>query len=217
MGDPSDRLHAVLRAARPPPRGWHQGPRRRRHRRAGARPRGARRGGEPPRGPRRARGARASTSTCSRVRDLAGLDAQMGGLAAAVGATWEPIGAPPEPEPTRRAWVPIWKRPWMALGEPTYGSALLRALGVSNVAAADGAYPEMDPDAARAARRRPGRGAERAVPVRRAAPGRARARPPTTCGSSTAATCCGGAPAPAVPWSAWRSRWAEPDHRWVPL
>jgi ABC-type hemin transport system substrate-binding protein len=85
------------------------------------------------------------------VRDLAGLDSQMGELASAVGATWEPIGPLPEPEPTRAAWVPIWRRPWMALGEPTYGSALLRTLGVRNVAAPAGAYPEVDPDAARAA------------------------------------------------------------------
>ena len=85
------------------------------------------------------------------VRDLAGLDVEMTGLADAVGASWEPIGATTEPTATRRAWVPIWKRPWMALGEPTYGSAVLRALGVANVAAAEGAYPEVDPDAARAA------------------------------------------------------------------
>lgn len=84
------------------------------------------------------------------VRDLAGLDEQMTGLAAAVGARWEPIGPVEAPEPTRSAWVPIWKRPWMALGEPTYGSAVLRALGIANVAAPDGAYPEVDPDAARA-------------------------------------------------------------------
>ena len=83
------------------------------------------------------------------VRDLAGLDEQMTGLADAVGATWAPIGARPELTPTRHAWVPIWKRPWMALGEPTYGSAVLRALGVANVAAPLGAYPEMDPAAAR--------------------------------------------------------------------
>jgi ABC-type hemin transport system substrate-binding protein len=85
------------------------------------------------------------------VRDLAGLDHEMTGLADAVGARWKPIGARQEPTPTRRAWVPIWKRPWMALGEPTYGSAVLRALGATNVAAAHGAYPEMDPGAARAA------------------------------------------------------------------
>jgi ABC-type Fe3+-hydroxamate transport system substrate-binding protein len=83
------------------------------------------------------------------VRDLAGLDAQMAGLAEVVSARWEPIGPIEVAPPTRRAWVPIWKRPWMALGEPTYGSALLRTLGFDNVAAPDGAYPEVDPTAAR--------------------------------------------------------------------
>jgi ABC-type Fe3+-hydroxamate transport system substrate-binding protein len=86
------------------------------------------------------------------VRGLAGLDDQMAGLAAAVGATWQPLGPIDEPPPDRSAWVPIWKRPWMALGEPTYGSAVLRALGIANVAATDageGAYPEVDPAEAR--------------------------------------------------------------------
>lgn len=78
------------------------------------------------------------------VRDLAHLDEQMTGLAAAVGARWEPLGPIVEPAATRQAYVPIWRRPWMALGEPTYGSAVLRALGVANVAAPDGAYPEVD-------------------------------------------------------------------------
>lgn len=82
------------------------------------------------------------------VRDLSHLDEQMGGLADAVGATWEPLGPIAEPTPDRTAYVPIWKRPWMALGEPTYGSAVLRALGIANVAAPDGAYPEVDPDEA---------------------------------------------------------------------
>jgi ABC-type Fe3+-hydroxamate transport system substrate-binding protein len=85
------------------------------------------------------------------VRDLAGLDAQMGGLAERVGGAWEPLGPIQEPPPARRAWVPIWRRPWMALGEPTYGSAVLRALGVANVAAGRGAYPEVDPATARVA------------------------------------------------------------------
>jgi ABC-type Fe3+-hydroxamate transport system substrate-binding protein len=79
------------------------------------------------------------------VRDLAHLDDQMHALADRVGATWDAIGPTDEPAASRRAWVPIWKRPWMALGEPTYGSALLRAVGIDNVAAADGAYPELGP------------------------------------------------------------------------
>lgn len=78
------------------------------------------------------------------VRDLAHLDEQMGALAAAVGARWDPLGPIAEPVAVRRAYVPIWRRPWMALGEPTYGSAVLRALGMVNVAGADGAYPEVD-------------------------------------------------------------------------
>jgi len=78
------------------------------------------------------------------VRDLAGLDEQMERLAEAVGGRWAPLGRLPEPPPSRRAYVPIWRRPWMALGEPTYGSALLRTLGVANVCGADGAYPEVD-------------------------------------------------------------------------
>ena len=83
------------------------------------------------------------------VRDLIHLDQQMGGLADAVGATWEPLGPIGEPPLIRTAYVPIWKRPWMALGEPTYGSAVLRALGIANVAADDkGAYPQLDPDEA---------------------------------------------------------------------
>ena len=83
------------------------------------------------------------------VRDLAGLDAQMADLADVVSARWEPIGQIEVPPPMRRAWVPIWKRPWMALGEPTYGSAVVRTLGFDNVAAPDGAYPEVDPRVAR--------------------------------------------------------------------
>ena len=84
------------------------------------------------------------------VRDLAGLDAQMGELAAAVGATWEPIGARAEPEPAAERGCRSGSGPgWRSASRPT-GARCLRALGVSNVAAAEGAYPEVDPDAARA-------------------------------------------------------------------
>ena len=84
------------------------------------------------------------------VRDLAHLDDQMAGLAATVSQQWPPLGPIAQPVAERVAYVPIWKRPWMALGEPTYGSAVLRALGIANVAAADGAYPELDLETAAA-------------------------------------------------------------------
>lgn len=43
-----------------------------------------------------------------------------------------------------RAFVPIWKRPWMTMAATTYGSSLLAALGVVNVFAdAPDRYPEV--------------------------------------------------------------------------
>ena len=78
------------------------------------------------------------------VVDLAHLDGQLYELADRVGARWEPIGPVPEPPVRATAWVPIWRRPWMALGEPTYGSAVLRTLGIGNIAADDGSYPSLD-------------------------------------------------------------------------
>ena len=85
------------------------------------------------------------------VRRLDQLDDEMDRLAGAVGAEWQPLGLPPPPPPTRSAFVPIWRRPWMALGHPTYGSTVLEALGVANAAAGRGPYPEMELDEAAAA------------------------------------------------------------------
>ena len=52
-------------------------------------------------------------------------------LAAAVGVaapTAGPFAAPASDE--RRAFVPIWRRPWMTCNGDTYGMSLLRALGI---------------------------------------------------------------------------------------
>ena len=49
-----------------------------------------------------------------------------------------------------RAFVPIWKRPWMTLSGGTYGSSLLSAIGVDNVFAdATERYPTVTLDEAR--------------------------------------------------------------------
>lgn len=45
-------------------------------------------------------------------------------------------------------FVPIWRRPWVGLGEGTYGSSLLSSLGFRNVLAGRGRYPALDPDPA---------------------------------------------------------------------
>jgi ABC-type Fe3+-hydroxamate transport system substrate-binding protein len=38
-----------------------------------------------------------------------------------------------EAGPRPRAWVPIWRRPWMSISAATYGSTLLAAAGIDNV------------------------------------------------------------------------------------
>jgi ABC-type Fe3+-hydroxamate transport system substrate-binding protein len=52
----------------------------------------------------------------------------------------------PEPATRRRAVVPIWRKPWMAVGRDTFTGAVLARLGVDNVLA-DSAerYPRFDP------------------------------------------------------------------------
>lgn len=63
----------------------------------------------------------------------------------------EHLGAPTSS--ARRAFVPIWRRPWMTINDDTYGSSLLAACGVSNVfgASAD-RYPEVTLEAVAAHR-----------------------------------------------------------------
>jgi ABC-type Fe3+-hydroxamate transport system substrate-binding protein len=79
------------------------------------------------------------------IRSVADVDAQLAPLAQRVGADWQRVGEV-EPRPRRgSAFVPIWRRPWMALGVPTYGSSLLDVLGIGNVIA-DGAYVEVSLD-----------------------------------------------------------------------
>jgi ABC-type Fe3+-hydroxamate transport system substrate-binding protein len=81
------------------------------------------------------------------IRDLADVDPAMNELAKRVGGYWEPVPARP-PRPSRaRAFVPIWRRPWMALGAPTYGTSVLTALGIENVFA-DDPYPTVTLDEA---------------------------------------------------------------------
>lgn len=70
-------------------------------------------------------------------------------LAAAVGAVpvASQLGGPvPDLVPLGvRAFVPIWRRPWMTLSGDTYGSSVLLAIGVANVVAGHAdRYPEVD-------------------------------------------------------------------------
>jgi ABC-type Fe3+-hydroxamate transport system substrate-binding protein len=51
------------------------------------------------------------------------------------------------PPPSRRAVVPIWRRPWMALGRDTFAGDVLARLGVQNVLDGDPErYPRIELD-----------------------------------------------------------------------
>ena len=73
-------------------------------------------------------------------------------LAGLVGVPTPPVeDVPPDPEPALRAFVPIWKRPWMTLAGGTYGSSLLASVGVANVFAdARDRYPTVTLDEVKA-------------------------------------------------------------------
>ncbi len=54
----------------------------------------------------------------------------------------------PQPTSRRRAVVPIWRRPWMAVGRDTFTGAVLARLGVDNVLTdSPQRYPRFDPAA----------------------------------------------------------------------
>jgi ABC-type Fe3+-hydroxamate transport system substrate-binding protein len=94
------------------------------------------------------------------VRSVADVAPTLQALARAVGAAPSVLGAIPAtygperaqspPAATVRAFVPIWRRPWMTVNGDTYGSSLLAHVGVANVYAdAPARYPEVDLDDAR--------------------------------------------------------------------
>jgi ABC-type Fe3+-hydroxamate transport system substrate-binding protein len=57
----------------------------------------------------------------------------------------EQAWAAPWTGPRRRAVVPVWRRPWMALGRDTFAGDVLSRLGVDNVlAGAVDRYPRVD-------------------------------------------------------------------------
>ncbi len=86
------------------------------------------------------------------IRSLGDVNPSMAGLASTVGVTWRTIELG-DPSPVRLlAFVPIWRGPWMALGSPTYASALLVHVGIKNVYDRDGAYPTVELDEARSRR-----------------------------------------------------------------
>lgn len=59
--------------------------------------------------------------------------------------TWAPRNG--EPGPRMKAFVPIWRKPWMALGRDTFAGDLLSHLDIDNVMAnSPERYPKVDLD-----------------------------------------------------------------------
>jgi ABC-type Fe3+-hydroxamate transport system substrate-binding protein len=75
------------------------------------------------------------------VEDVApALDGLAGrlGLGSPVGTNALPVPNPgpgPADRPRARAFIPIWRRPWMSINRATYASTLLARVGVANVLA----------------------------------------------------------------------------------
>jgi ABC-type Fe3+-hydroxamate transport system substrate-binding protein len=89
------------------------------------------------------------------VADVAPAMRALAAAAAVDAATVDPLveaiqrvaASSPAEHPRLRAFVPIWRRPWMTLSGGTYGSSLLRSLGVVDVFAdAASRYPEVGLD-----------------------------------------------------------------------
>jgi len=80
----------------------------------------------------------------ARVEDV---PTAMAALADAVAHDYTPPSLPPARDARIRAFVPIWRRPWMTMNGDTYGSSLLAHLGVANVFSdAVDRYPELTLD-----------------------------------------------------------------------
>jgi ABC-type Fe3+-hydroxamate transport system substrate-binding protein len=61
-------------------------------------------------------------------------------------AAWADVARGGDPAGRRRAVVPIWRKPWMAVGSDTFTGAVLARLGVDNALAdSDERYPRFDP------------------------------------------------------------------------
>jgi ABC-type Fe3+-hydroxamate transport system substrate-binding protein len=101
----------------------------------------------------KARGVRLHITS---VRSVADVEATLAGLAAVLGIHTPPrtpIDLPPLAIGTRRAFVPIWRRPWMTIGRSTYGADLLARLGIAGVFDdSPDPYPEVTLDDAAARR-----------------------------------------------------------------
>jgi ABC-type Fe3+-hydroxamate transport system substrate-binding protein len=82
-----------------------------------------------------------------RIRSVHDVPPQLDALRERLGLPAVGMELPP-PEPARvRAFVPIWRRPWMTLNADTYGSSLLACIGIANAFAdVHDRFPQVELD-----------------------------------------------------------------------
>jgi hypothetical protein len=81
------------------------------------------------------------------VRSLADVGPALTGLAGRLGIQPPSLGEIKHGPARCRAFIPIWRRPWMSINAETYGSSVLEAAGVTNVLAGHAAtYPTVELD-----------------------------------------------------------------------
>jgi ABC-type Fe3+-hydroxamate transport system substrate-binding protein len=82
------------------------------------------------------------------VRTVDDVAPTLAALGEAVGVALPPVDLPTITDALRlRAFVPIWRRPWMSMSADTYGTSLLARIGVDVIDAAPGStdrYPVID-------------------------------------------------------------------------
>ena len=91
-----------------------------------------------------ARGLTVHVSDVTSIADALELVDDLRALVGSVG----PRASVPAPAvgPRRTAFVPIWRRPWMAIGAGTYGASVLGHVGIDLVTADAGRYPVVELD-----------------------------------------------------------------------
>jgi ABC-type Fe3+-hydroxamate transport system substrate-binding protein len=82
-----------------------------------------------------------------RIRSVDDVPPQLDALRERLALPPRPMQLPPVVPAHVRAFVPIWRKPWMTINRDTYGSSLLERIGVANVFADAGTrFPEVAAD-----------------------------------------------------------------------
>ena len=82
------------------------------------------------------------------VTSVSDVGTELGRLASIVGAQWSYSLDAPRKSRGLKAFVPIWRRPWMTVTTGTYGVSLLNHLGIDVVFSEhDDLYPTLDDEA----------------------------------------------------------------------